>query len=92
MAQFSCVTSLPGLMRSFVACCLVQILQLENNRLDVLPETLGDLPSLIKLDISTNSLRFLPASMVSRPSRQVLEMGEGGKAAGSLLQATQANC
>jgi Leucine-rich repeat (LRR) protein len=40
------------------------MLQLENNRLDVLPETLGDLPSLIKLDISTNSLRFLPASMV----------------------------
>jgi Leucine-rich repeat (LRR) protein len=44
----------------------VQVLQLENNRLEVLPETIGDLPSLIKLDISTNSLRFLPASMVSR--------------------------
>jgi Leucine-rich repeat (LRR) protein len=45
----------------------VQVLQLENNRLEVLPETIGDLPSLIKLDISTNSLRFLPASMVRVP-------------------------
>lgn len=46
-------------------CKHAQVLQLENNRLDVLPETIGDLPSLVKLDISTNSLRFLPASMVS---------------------------
>ena len=41
-----------------------QVLQLENNRLEVLPETLGDLPNLVKLDLSTNSLRFLPASLV----------------------------
>lgn len=41
-----------------------QVLELENNRLDVLPESIGDLPSLVKLDISTNSLRFLPSSMV----------------------------
>lgn len=39
-------------------------MELENNRLEVLPETLGDLPNLVKLDISTNSLRFLPASLV----------------------------
>lgn len=42
----------------------VQVLQLENNRLEILPESIGDLPNLVKLDISTNMLRFLPPSMV----------------------------
>jgi hypothetical protein len=40
-----------------------QVLRLENNRLEALPEPLGDLAALTKLDISTNCLRFLPPSM-----------------------------
>jgi Leucine-rich repeat (LRR) protein len=39
------------------------VLHLENNRLESLPDNLGDLPSLTKLAISTNCLRFLPGSM-----------------------------
>ena len=39
------------------------MLHLESNRLESLPDKLGDLPSLTKLAISTNCLRFLPGSM-----------------------------
>jgi Leucine-rich repeat (LRR) protein len=39
------------------------VLQLENNRLEILPDTIGDLP-LLRLDLSNNSLRFLPNSLV----------------------------
>jgi len=42
---------------------LLQVLRVENNRLESLPDTIGELPSLTKLDISTNCLRQLPASM-----------------------------
>jgi Leucine-rich repeat (LRR) protein len=31
--------------------------------LEQLPEAIGELPSLVKLDISNNSIRFLPTSM-----------------------------
>lgn len=40
-----------------------QVLRLENNRLECLPDNMGELHGLIKLDISTNCLRQLPASM-----------------------------
>jgi Leucine-rich repeat (LRR) protein len=40
-----------------------QVLRLENNRLEALPDNIGELPNLTKLDISTNCLRQLPASM-----------------------------
>lgn len=36
---------------------------MENNRLESLPENIGELPNLTKLDISTNCLRQLPSSM-----------------------------
>lgn len=42
---------------------VLQVLRLENNRLECLPDNFGELHSLIKLDISTNCLRQLPASM-----------------------------
>lgn len=40
-----------------------QVLRLENNRLECLPDNFGELHSLVKLDVSTNCLRQLPASM-----------------------------
>lgn len=42
---------------------MLQVLRLENNRLECLPENFGELHSLVKLDVSTNCLRQLPASM-----------------------------
>jgi Leucine-rich repeat (LRR) protein len=42
---------------------MMQVLRLENNRLECLPDNFGDLHSLIKLDVSTNCLRQLPPSM-----------------------------
>ena len=42
---------------------LLQSLNLNNNRLEVLPEPIGDLPALVRLDVSNNAIRFLPASM-----------------------------
>lgn len=42
---------------------MLQVLRLENNRLEALPDKMGELQSLVKLDISTNCLRQLPASM-----------------------------
>jgi hypothetical protein len=45
-------------------CCLSQVLELENNRLEILPDTIGDLPVLLRLDLSNNSLRFLPNTLV----------------------------
>jgi hypothetical protein len=39
------------------------VLRLENNRLEALLDNMGELPSLLKLDVSTNSLRQLPSSM-----------------------------
>ena len=48
------------------ACCCgapEQVLRLENNRLEALPDNMGELHTLIKLDVSTNCLRQLPASM-----------------------------
>lgn len=42
---------------------MLQVLRLENNRLEFLPDNFGELHSLIKLDVSTNCLRQLPASM-----------------------------
>jgi hypothetical protein len=41
----------------------VQVLQLENNRIDALPEDVGELPNLLRLDCSTNNIRSLPVSM-----------------------------
>lgn len=48
---------------SLLSLATVQVLRLENNRLEALPDNIGELPSLTKLDISTNCLRQLPASM-----------------------------
>jgi hypothetical protein len=42
---------------------VIQVLRLENNRLESLPANFGELQSLVKLDVSTNCLRQLPASM-----------------------------
>lgn len=42
---------------------VLQVLRLENNRLECLPENFGQLHSLVKLDVSTNCLRQLPVSM-----------------------------
>lgn len=39
------------------------MLRLENNRLEALPDNMGELCSLVRLDVSTNCLRALPASM-----------------------------
>ncbi len=39
------------------------MLGLSNNRLESLPDGLGHLPALVKLDISTNNLRHLPPSL-----------------------------
>lgn len=39
------------------------MLSLANNQLDSLAETLGELTSLARLDLSTNNLRMLPAAL-----------------------------
>jgi Leucine-rich repeat (LRR) protein len=36
---------------------------LENNRLEILPDSMDELKTLVRLDISTNNLTFLPQSM-----------------------------
>lgn len=41
----------------------VQVLKAAGNRLDEIPEAIGDAPCMIKIDISTNNLRHLPVSM-----------------------------
>ncbi len=52
-----------------------QVLQVENNRIELLPESLGELPSVIKMDLSTNNLRYLPASMGQLKKVQRIDVG-----------------
>jgi hypothetical protein len=42
---------------------LPQVLSLANNQLDSLPDTIGELGSLTRLDLSTNNLRTLPLAL-----------------------------
>lgn len=48
---------------------------MENNRLELLPESLGELPGVIKMDLSTNNLRYLPASMGQLKKVQRIDVG-----------------
>ena len=41
----------------------LQVLRLENNRIDALPDNIGSCKVLVKLDLSTNNLLSLPDSM-----------------------------
>ncbi len=41
----------------------LQVLRLENNRIDALPDNIGSCKALVKLDLSTNNLLSLPDSM-----------------------------
>lgn len=41
----------------------LQVLRLENNRIDALPDNIGSCKALVKLDLSTNNLHSLPDSM-----------------------------
>ena len=41
----------------------LQVLRLENNRIDALPDNIGACKALVKLDLSTNNLHSLPDSM-----------------------------
>ena len=41
----------------------LQVLRLENNRIDALPDNIGSCKTLVKLDLSTNNLHSLPDSM-----------------------------
>ena len=64
MASAGACASPPGCCRHSASLFAVpQVLRLENNRLECLPDNFGELHSLIKLDVSTNCLRQLPASM-----------------------------
>ncbi len=38
-------------------------MSLTNNQLDAVPEALGELGALTRLDLSTNNLRALPAAL-----------------------------
>lgn len=48
---------------------------MENNRLEGLPDNLGELPSVVKMDLSTNNLRFLPLGMGGLSKVQRIDVG-----------------
>jgi hypothetical protein len=78
--QSICGTCLPGASQGRVAHAdnihrlpHLATLQLENNQLEALPETISQCPALVKLSCSTNLLTCLPPSMCSMKKIQRLD-------------------